>query len=172
MALPGLIRVVREGGWGELRRPVLATMAAAAPAAALTAPILLWVAGRRATPTGTGLTPTHIVGALWAASCALAILALAAGGAAIAARIEIPKRTLRRIGALAVAVTAAMVAVSAGIAGWSAAMAVDGRRFFSGGGLFGLSTPLTLAGIGLLTAGGVAVAVAGACRVAGARSSA
>ncbi len=165
LAVPSFLRLLRAGGWPAVRRPVVRAIVATAVAISSTAVVIAWShhVGVAVHPGGWRV---GVIGTFWILSM---LSALACGTAAVFAvvpRLTLPRGVLVAVGALALVLGLAMVAVVTGTVLWWVALATDTPSFFAGrSGLFDTPAPPTVVGGGLVMAAGLALGMYGSVRV-------
>jgi hypothetical protein len=166
--LPAFARSMRDGDWTVIRRPVLRAMVVTVVTAAATLGIVVWAHHLGTRQRNGASTPYLGLGALWALLMVASIVCCTAAAVAAASRLRFTARMLRIHGALALAVTIAMVVVIGGTLVWWGAVASSAPWFF-GSGVTGSATspvPASMVAAGILMVLGLATAVVGAGRVA------
>jgi hypothetical protein len=167
---PSFARLIGRSGWERVRRPVVLAVAALTFAVAALGAITVWAHH---------LSPIDRNGGLPVYSAmfvAMGVLVVAAVGMATAAAVVVgrqaalERKTMRVLGILAVALTAVMVLLLAGIALWWGAEASGAPHVMLdgiGNGVPYLSStlPPTLLGAGLLMLVGLALGAGGSLRV-------
>jgi hypothetical protein len=167
--LPSLVRLLRSGGWVQIRRPVLRAVITSSVTAAVTVGLVLW-AHRSGTGDGNGASPLgHAIGIAWAVSVLATIAVITMSARAVVRRLALPSAVLRMLGYLAIILTLAMAAILVGMLVWWAALAGDSSRFLTGGesGLFSTPATLTMTLSGILMAVGLGVACWGSSLIVG-----
>jgi hypothetical protein len=162
VAVPSLLALLRAGGWRRIRRPVVRALAVVAVTIAYTVTVLALRPGG-----GAASGSMRLVGVAWALLVSLSVAALTAAVVAVARALPLSRRVLQVEGVLALALSAAVVVVTAGAALWWAATAHD-TTILSGSrsGLFATPGVLSMsAATGLMVSGSVATVI-GAARVA------
>ncbi len=168
---PSFARLVRNGGWERVRRPVVRAVAAVTLALVLLIAMAGWAHHLGAIDRNGGL-PAY--SALFVAT---GLVIVGAIGVATAAAVAVGRHTalagttLRMLGVLALALTAVMILLIAGMATWWGAEASGAPHVLLdgiGNGVPYLSStlPPTLLGAGLLMLVGLALGVVGSLRVA------
>ncbi len=167
VALPAFVRFLRGGGWPDVRRPVVRAVALVSAAVVVTATVVLWSHAVGPAARATGSTALGVVGALWGALLLAALAAATGALVAVVRRLELSATVLRFEGWLAVALTALVLVVLAGVVLWWAAIATWAPAFLTGSGLAAghAPAPPALVAGGLLLLAGAALAVAGTVRV-------
>jgi len=160
LAVPALVRYLREGGWSSLRGHALRALAGTGITVAATVPLVVWARHLTSHQRNGGLPLYGGLFLLWAAIMAVtltlwAVLAIVAGS-----RIVLPKAILTAEAILAVAIAVAMVVMVGATAVWWGAMAKDAPSFLnaSPGGL--PDSPLDLWFVGMVAVMVVAVGLA------------
>jgi hypothetical protein len=170
VVLPAFIRHGRDEGWGSVRRRLLPAATMGAIAVALLAGLLVWAHHLSSHDRNGGLVAYEALFVV----CSLGIFAAIGTGTAAAVstarRLSLPERTLRLLGALAVALTAVMAVITTGTIVWWGAMATYAPKFLGNGignGFVGTSgtAPPTMVASGVLMLIGLAVAALGTTRV-------
>lgn len=167
---PSFARFVREGGWEQVRRPVVRALAAVTARLILLAALGDWAHHLSATDRNGGL-PLYgaafvLVGLVFVATVGLAM----AGAVAVARRTSLSRRALRLVGLMAVVLTVVMTLLLAGMAAWWGAEASGAPRVIldgMGNGVPYLSNtvPPTLLGAGSLMLLGLGFGAVGSLRV-------
>ena len=168
---PSFARMVREGGWERVRRPVTCAVAAVTLALVLLAAMAGWAHHLSAVDRNGGLPLYSAAFVLSGLVVVASVGAVAAAGVAVARQTALAGKTLRVLGVLAVALTAVMAVLLAGMAAWWGAEASGAPRVLLdgiGNGVPYLSStlPPTLLGAGLLMLLGLALGIVGSLRVA------
>jgi hypothetical protein len=171
LVAPSFLRLVRQGGWEQVRRPVVRAVAAVTLTLALLAGLVGWAHHLSAIDRNGGL-------AIYSASfVAMGVLVVGSIGVATAAAVAVGRRTvlaggtLRTLGFLALSLTVVMIVLLAGLATWWGAEASRAPHVLLdgiGNGVPYVSStlPPTLLGAGLLMLVGLALGVVGSLRVA------
>ncbi len=133
-AVPSFARLLRRGGWRQVRRPLGRAALAAAALAAATAALALWGGSLDAHQRNGGDTAYAIGFVVWALGVAATIATLTAAAVAIANRLELSNRVLRVQTWLGAGTAVAMAAIGAATVVWWLAVAVAGAApwFLSG----------------------------------------
>jgi hypothetical protein len=171
LVVPAFVRLLRQGGWASLRRPLLRALTVGAGAIALTAGLVVWAHQINAHDRNGRLLAYGIVFVVWGLVVIAAVAATTAGAVAVGRRLDLSRPILQLLGSLALALAVTMAAVMAGVITWWSAMATNApwvmRRAIGNGVPFTSSTvPPTLVLIGMLMLIGVVVAAAGVVRLA------
>jgi hypothetical protein len=161
LALPALVALLREGGWRQIRRPIVAALALVAVTVSYSV-VTLAVYGGQHVVTG----PGRLVGVTWAALVTVSIVALTVAAIAVVRRLPLSDRVLVAEGWLALLLALAMVVVLAGTALWWAATATS-TTFLSGSrsGLFSTPGALSMISATATMLAGLVVTAAGATSV-------
>ncbi len=163
LALPATVRLLRGGGWPEVRRPVLAAAAVVALTTVYSIGVAVWSLHL---PDGRQSGSVGAVGVVWAVLVSCSIAALTAAAVAVARRLTLTARVVEAEGWLAVALAVVMVVVMAGTALWWGAIAADTAILSArGAGLFDSSGWLSIAAAASVMLVGLAVAVSGVVRL-------
>ncbi|HEV2377592.1 MAG TPA: hypothetical protein VGS19_36190 [Streptosporangiaceae bacterium] len=175
-----LFRAVRApGGWQALRGPVLWSVGFTVLAGALFAVTVAWAhhfgngyveAPPPDLPYMQGSPHMTVLAWLvlaWALAVSVMVASWTATATAAVRRIEPTSLLVRGGAALALALTAVMAAITAGLVLWWATLAVRAPWFFNGAapGSPGALAPLPLLVVGVLMAAGLVMAAVGAWRV-------
>ncbi|MHB1535245.1 MAG: hypothetical protein ACYC1D_11700, partial [Acidimicrobiales bacterium] len=167
IAVPAFVRLIRGGGWNSISGPVLRALLGVAVAAAATAGIVAWAHHLGSAGRNGGSQSYEGAGALWVLTVVGALAASTVAAVAVGRRLSLSLRTIRILGAMAIALFAMMVVVITGTLVWWAALARYAPKFL---GSRALSTSnvmppvLILAGVLMLV--GLALAALGTVRVA------
>lgn len=170
LVVPAFMRLVRSGGWNEVRRPVWRGVTAWAVAAVLFGLTLGWSRVLSAHDRNGGL-PAY--GWLFVLLCLAVIAAIALGTAAavaVARRVDLEDGLVRALGLLALGVAGALVPIFAGVVAWWATEAAHAPAVLANGIGNGVvfasdTAPPTLLVAGLLMVAGLVLAAAGSVRV-------
>jgi hypothetical protein len=171
VVLPAFVRLVRATGWTSIRRLVLSVVVVGVTAVALTAGGVVWAHHLSSRDRNGGLLAYGMFFVL----CGLAIVAAIATstGAAVSVtrRLDLSPRTLRVLGAMAVALTLIMTVMVAGALLWWGAVATRAPQVLRNGIGNGVlvtsdTVPSTLVGVGVLMLIGLGTAAMGTVRVA------
>ena len=167
VTLPAFTRFVREGGWTQVRRPVLRALVVSSTAFLMSIGVIAWAHHIGSQQHNGGWWP-HGVLVLWALVFSDAIGSCTAAAVSAARRLQLSPRVLRLEGLLALLVTLAIIASIGGTLVWWGAVATDAPRFFSADvfGAIGSTAPLAMIIVGLLMLAGLVIAISGAGRVA------
>ena len=172
LVLPAFIRLVRAGGWRDVRGAVQRALGAGVVAAGLLVAAVSW-AHHLSTHDRNGGKPVY--GAFFllvSAATILAIVLATAAAAAVARRVELSHRTLRVLAGTALGLAVLMVLGTAGFVAWWASESTHAPGVLLNGLGNGVpyssaTVPPTLLGAGLAMADGLALAAWGAVRIAG-----
>lgn len=167
---PAFVRLLRAGRWHEVRSVVGAAALVALAAVSLVAGGVIW-AHHLSLHDRNGGSPFY--GAYFVVASLSVVAAIAWGTAAavaVARRVEIPRRTLRALGRLALGLTLLVLVALAGLVIWWASEAVHAPGVLSGGIGNGVAytsatVPPALLAAGALLAGGAGLALWGSTRV-------
>jgi hypothetical protein len=167
---PSFARLIREGGWKRVGRPVVRAVAAITLALALLVAIAGWAHHLSAMDRNGGLPVYSAAFVAVGLVLVVAVGVATAAAVAVARRTALATRTLRVLGVLSVALTAVMVVLLAGMATWWGAEASGAPRVMLDGIGNGVpyvsrTLPPTLLGAGLLMLLGLALGVIGSLRV-------
>jgi hypothetical protein len=168
---PSFARLLRRGGWEQVRRPVVGAVAAIALVVALLVAFAGWAHHLSPSDRNGGLALYTVC------FVAMGVLVVGAVGVATAAAVAVGRRTeptggtLRILGVLALALTVVMAVLLTGVATWWGAEASGAPHVVLdgiGNGVPYLSStvPPTLLGAGLLMLVGLSLGVVGSLRVA------
>jgi len=171
LALPSFVRLVRAGRWNTVRRPIVRAGLAAVLAAVLLGGGLAWAHHLSRHDRNGGLAVYGAAFIVIGLAAFVAILLAAAAAVAVARRIDLPTRVLRRLGVMALVLSTVMTLLFAGFVTWWATEAAfaptvllngigNGFPFTSG------TVPPTLLAAGLLMVLGLALAGRGTGLVA------
>jgi hypothetical protein len=171
LVVPACVRLLRQGGWASLRRPLLRALTVGAGAVALTAALVVWAHQINAHDRNGRLLAYGIVFVVWSLVLIAAVAATTAAAVAVGRRLDLSRPILQMLGSLAVALAVTMAAVLAAVIAWWSAMATNApwvmRQGIGNGFPFTSGTiPPTLVLVGMLMLIGVAVAAAGIVRLA------
>ncbi len=168
VALPALVRRIRERGWDTVRTPLRATILTSGVALAATVTIIVWSHHSTPTPLNRGLWPYKIAGMVWVI---LVLAAIACGTAAIIAvvtRLELSRGATRTLGILAVAMATVLLVILAGVTIWWISLAINAPWFFGGTrGAISAAAPPAMIGVGAVMVVGLVLGMYGAARVMG-----
>ena len=123
IAIPGVVRLVRAGGFGPVRAPMRRAVIAAAITAATTLGVVVWAHHLSAHDRNGGSWAYVALGTVWALMICTSIVLCTAAVVAAASRIEVSDRTWRVYRVLAVGLALAMVTIAAGTIAWWASLA-------------------------------------------------
>ena len=124
LAVPGLVALMRAGGWPRIRGPVVRAVALTVVAVAATAALVVWAHGLSGAQRD-GHDPTYVAGFIaWAVLCFGGLLAWVAAAARIAAALHLGRAVVRAHVWLACAVTAAMTVATVATLTWWIAVAL------------------------------------------------
>ncbi|HEY3843794.1 MAG TPA: hypothetical protein VGL48_11140 [Acidimicrobiales bacterium] len=170
IVFPAFIRLGRDEGWSSVSRRLVPAAVMGVIAAVLIVVTLVWAQHLSSYNRNGGLGVYEAVFIICGVGIFAAIGAGTGAAVSTARRLTLPERTLRLLGALAVALTAVMVAIAAGTITWWGAMAAYAPRFLGAGignGIIGTSdtAPPTLVVAGVLMVIGLSVAALGTWRV-------
>ncbi len=168
VALPSLVRFLRDGGWPSVRRAVLVAAGLSASVAVAVVPLSRWAHRLNEFQRNGGDAAYTAVLLLFALGVAAALGAWTWAAVRCARRLDWPRRALRVEAALAVVLCWIMAAVTAGTAVWWGAMALHAPWFLGGtlgGGAASTVTPQMVLTLGLEVLS-LTVAVAGVVRIA------
>jgi hypothetical protein len=118
LAVPPLARLVRDGRWESVRRPVRRAMVSGGVAVVLFGGALAWAHRLSPHDRNGGLA---IYSALFVVVCLAAVgavLCATAAAVSVARRVELPSRVLRALGLIALALSGVMALLLAGVALW------------------------------------------------------
>ena len=168
---PSFIRLVRQGGWERIRRPVVRAVGAVTIAIALVAAMAGWAHHLGSIDRNGGLTIYSAFFVLMGLVVVGAVVAATAAAVAVARQTALARETLRVLGVLALALTSIMAVLLGGMAAWWGTEASAAPRVLLdgiGNGVPYLSgtLPPTLLGAGLLMLLGLALGLVGSLRVA------
>jgi hypothetical protein len=167
IALPALVHLIRERGWGAVRTPLRVTIVTSGIALVATVSIIVWSHHSASPPLNNGLWPDKIAGMAWVV---VVVAAIACGTAAIVAvvtQLDPSRRAARALGVLAVAMAAVLLAIFLGMVTWWIATAINAPWFFGSGvrGSTGPVAPPAMIGIGVLMVAGLMLGMYGAVSV-------
>jgi hypothetical protein len=167
---PSFLRLIRQGGWERVRRPMVLAVVVLTLALTLVAAMAEWAHHLGATERNGGL-PVYsasfvVIGLLVVAAVGVATVAAVAVGR----RTALAESTVRVLGILALALTVVMALLLGSMATWWGAEASGAPHVMLdgiGNGVPYVSSalPPTLLGAGLLMLLGLALGVAGSLRV-------
>jgi hypothetical protein len=170
LCAPALVRLVRGGGWTEVRRPVLRAGLAAAVTVACGSGVVIWAGHLSDRERNGGMWLYSSVWVVWALMIGATIALGVAAAVTVVRRIRLGGPVLRVQGVLALSMTLLMAVITGGTLAWWISVARVAPRFWdngSGGSTLSLVPPMmTIAG--LLMVSGLAAAFLGARWVAGA----
>lgn len=160
-AAPALVRLVRAGGLGQVRRHLLAAVSLTAAAVPASAGVVIW-AGHLAAAQRNGRDGAYgLAVVLYGLLLVACLAAWTVAGVSLARRLELSPRTLRLEALLAAGVTAAMASMTAATAVWWAALARSAPWFLAGTPQGASASPLALPLLGaavlMLVATGLAL---------------
>jgi hypothetical protein len=168
---PSFTRLVRQGGWERVRRPVIRAAGAATIAIALVVAMVGWAHHLGSIDRNGGLTIYSAFFVLMGLVVVGAVVAATAAAVAVARQTALAPETLRVLGVLALALTSIMAVLLGGMAAWWGTEVSGARQVLLdgvGNGVPYLSgtLPPTLLGAGLLMLLGLALGLVGSLRVA------
>ena len=167
LCLPPFLRRMRQGGWAQVRRPILRAVAFTTATGLAGLGAVLW-AHHLTEPQRNGADWRYsMVAVLGAVLVAATVASWVAAAVDTVVTLRIPVRTLRACASLALLLTLAMVVVFGGTVTWWWSVAVHAPGFF-GRGPTGRPTdafPVPLAAAGLLMVAGLGTAACGTWRV-------
>jgi hypothetical protein len=131
-AVPGFVRLLRRGGWRQVRRPLGRAALATVGLAAATAALAVWGGSLDAHQRNGGDAAYAIAFVVWALGVAGTVATLTAAAVAIANRVELPKRVLRLQAWLGAGTAIAMATIGAATVVWWVALADAAPWFLSG----------------------------------------
>ena len=171
VVLPAFVRLVRQGGWDTVRRPVCRALVSGAVALVLVGATVAWAHHLSQHDRNGGLPVYGAMFVVTGLATAAALGAATAAAAAVGRRVDLPNRSVRALGLMAVGLAGIMVLVFAGIVTWWASESVLAPGVLLNGMGNGLPytsrvVPPTLLIVGLLMALGLALALAGTVRIA------
>jgi hypothetical protein len=166
IVIPAVVRFIYSGGWAEIRRPVQNAMTASATTILLTVAMMIWSHHLGAAQRNTGLG-AHLVGSVWAFLVVTTIVLCAFAAISVARHIHLSPDVLRIMGAFALSLAVAIVAVVGGTLVWAISIAHHAPSLLIGANTNLFDVPGTLVEImvALLMCTGFICAVAGARRV-------
>ncbi len=166
--LPSLVRLVGDGDWVRVRRPVGRAAAAASVTLLLSIGVVIWGHQMDAQQRNGGSVPYEVLFIVWALMLTATIVTSTGAAVGVARRVDVRRRVLQLQGALALLLALAMILIVCGMLAWWVSVAIDAPRFLSGhpSGPVGSSAPLTMVIVGLLMLAGSVLAITGAGRVA------
>jgi hypothetical protein len=172
MAVPSFIRLVKRGDWSTVRRPVLAAVAMGVAAVAATTGIVVWSHHLGPNDRNRAVPGFRVAAMTWGLVVVAALATATVAAVSVARRLELSRRTLRALGAMAVILTALMGAILVGTVTWWVVVALDAPQFL-GSGAWSTSNvlppPLLVSG-GLMVIGLGAAAAGTACMIRSART--
>jgi hypothetical protein len=171
VVLPAFIRLIRGTGWVSIRRPMLRGVVVGVTAVAVTAAGVVWAQHVRSHERPGGLW----VYGMFFLLCGLGIVTATAtstdASVSVSRRLDLSPRTLRALGAMAIALALIMTVIVAGTFTWWGAVATLAPRVLRNG--IGSSVavtpntlPFTLVVVGMLMLIGLGTAAVGTVRVA------
>ena len=171
IVVPAFVRLLRQGGWNSLRGPVMRAGAVGAGAIGLTAVLVVWAHHLSSYERNGGLLAYGIVFVAWGFTVVAAVAVSTGAAVAVGRRLDLSRRTLRVLGSLALVLAVTMAVVMTGVLVWWSSVATNApwvmRRGIGNGLPVTSSTvPPTLVLVGVLMLVGLAVAAAGAIRLA------
>jgi hypothetical protein len=171
LALPAFIRLVRAGGWDDVRRPLTRAAVAAVTAALAFGGVLAWAHHLSQHDRNGGLKIYGVAFVLVSLAAFVALGSATAAAVTVARRVEFSGPVLRTLGGLALALTGLMALIFVGVLGWWAAEDAHAPQVLlngiGNGFPFTSSTfPSTLVAAGLLMMLGLGLAAVGSVRVA------
>jgi hypothetical protein len=171
LVVPAFVRLLHQGGWASLRRPMLRALAVDAAAIALTVGLVVWAHQLSSHDRNGGLLAYGIAFVVWGLSVVAAVATSTAAAVAVGRRLDLSRRTLQVLGSLALALAVTMAVVIAGVIAWWSSVATTApwvmRRGIGNGFPVASNTvPPTLVLVGVLMLIGLVVAAAGAIRLA------
>ncbi|MGH9078499.1 MAG: hypothetical protein ACRDYE_00180 [Acidimicrobiales bacterium] len=167
LCLPALVRLLRGGGWPEIRRPVLGAALVTAVAVVGGAGVVLWshrLNGQR----NNGGAPFNLGGVIWVGLICASIALAAVAVVAVVRRLDLTARVVRLLGRLALMMTVVMAVITGGTITWWASMARFAPGFLGSGPLGWPGSPLppVMIAAGLLMVSGLGAALLGAGSIA------
>ncbi len=132
IAVPAFLRLLRAGGWGKVRGPLLVSVLVAGALAAATAGLALWSGSLNADQRNGDDALYAAAFLVWAALIAASFAIWAGAAIAIARRLELAPRVVRVQAWLAAGAAAAIGFVAAATAIWWIGMADSAPGFFGG----------------------------------------
>ena len=166
VAVPGLVRLLRDRRWPEIRYPVLRALIAGCVAAAFTVGVAMWGHSGPEHRRGGDEFFHGVVFILWGLTIVVALGLATMAAVAVTRKIAWAPRVWRTFGGAAVVLTVLMLGVAAGTIVWWVAMAEFAPRFL-GNGLLATSNvlpPALLLAVGLMVLG-LVVATIGTFRI-------
>jgi hypothetical protein len=166
-SLPAFVRSMRQGGLAPIRRPVLRAAVVTSLTALATVVIVTWAHHLGPRLRNGGSHAYLGAGTLWVLLIVASIGCCAAAAVAAARHLRFSARVLRLHGVLALAMTVAMVVVTAGTLVWWGAVATDAPWFFGSGVIGSAASPVPPAMVvaGILMVLGLVGGLVGAGRV-------
>jgi hypothetical protein len=140
-ALPSLAVFLRGGGWPLVRRPIVRAVAVSLPTIAATIGLVELAHRFSNTQRNSGSFFYGGVFLLWVVLVAACLFVWTVAAVATARRLRLPEKTLRLEAWLALAVSAAMAAITIATAVWWASLADAAPWFFSGRPVGSVASP-------------------------------
>lgn len=167
VTVPSFLRLLRTGGWAQVKRPLVITLTTSGVAVAATVGVVVWSHHFASSPLNNGLWPYKAAGIAWGIAV-LAAIAVATGAiVVVASRFELSRRSSRALAVLALVMAIALIVIFAGLLTWWVSMAIHAPWFFGSGivGAPGSPTPPSMIVFGALMIVGLIVGTYGASRV-------
>ncbi len=161
VAVPSVVRLVRDGGWEAVRRPVRWVVAVSSVTILVGVGVVVWASQLTPDQRNGGSLPYQLIAVMLAVMVVITVATSTAGAVSVAHRLQISHRVIRLQAVLAVLLAAAMVPIIAGTIVWWASVATHAPAFLSGH-----PAPAPMIIVGLLMVIGIDLAAAGASRVA------
>jgi hypothetical protein len=133
IVLPALVRLVREGGWVSIRRPVLRVVLVGAVAVAMTGALVIWAHHLSNHDRNGGLVSYGLFFVVWGLATVGAIATSTAGAISVTRQLRLEQRTLTALSRLAIALAAIMAVTLVGTIIWWATEAASAPSVMSNG---------------------------------------
>jgi hypothetical protein len=172
IVLPSLARLVRDGGWDQVGRPVLRALVVVALAIVATGGIVFWANHLSFHQRNGGLAIYQVIVTGWSLLLGVSLVVASASAISVSRRVELSLRQARWLSAMLAVLTALMVAIVVGLVIWWRVEALHAPTFMRnaiGNGIMATSStfPPALVLAFVLMIVGLAMAMTGVTRLVG-----
>lgn len=164
LALPGLLRYVRSGGWQSVRAHALRAAGCTLITAGMTAPLLVWAHHLSAHQRNGGSAGYGFLFVAWAALAAVSLVLWTVFAVVAARQVTFSRSLLAAEASMAVAVALAVIGILAATSLWWVLIAQRAPTFLNGDSATPLNARLVATAAAMAAA--AAAATAGAVRIA------
>jgi hypothetical protein len=118
IVLPSLARLVRQGGWAQVGRPVLRALIFVALSIAATGGVVFWASHLSFHQRNGGLVLYQFIVTAWSVVLGVSLVVASASAISVARRVTLSSRQARWLSTLSITLTTLMVAIFLGVITW------------------------------------------------------